>query len=57
MCGTNDIGEDSRPHQIDHLGHLVDVNHTFILQLLRQSCEGAEHPSGHCSIPAAKNEG
>lgn len=34
LCGTNDISEDSGPHQIDHLCHLVDVDHTFVLQLL-----------------------
>lgn len=50
-CGTHDIGEDSGPHQIDHLRHLVDVDHVFVLQLLRQSGEGAEHPCRHRSIP------
>lgn len=52
LCGTNDIREDSGPHQIDHLCHLVDVDHAFALKLLRQSGEGAEHPSRHRSIPA-----
>lgn len=51
LGATYDISEDSGPHQIDHLRHLVDVHHVFVLQLLGQRGEGAEHPRRHCSIP------
>lgn len=37
------ISEDARPHEINHLSHLVDVDHPLILQLLGQRGEGAEH--------------
>lgn len=51
LCGAYNISEDSRPHQIDHLCHLIDVDHALVLQLLRQRGEGAEHSSRHRSIP------
>lgn len=37
------ISEDSRPHEIDHLRHLIDVDDPLALQLLGQRGEGAEH--------------
>lgn len=49
---THYISEDSGPHQIDHLGHLVDVDHPFVLQLLGQRGEGAEGSGRHGSVPA-----
>lgn len=38
------ISEDSRPHEIDHLGHLIDVDESLVVQLLGQRGEGAQHP-------------
>lgn len=43
VCQTYYISEDPRPHEIDHLGHLIDVNDAFAFQLLGQRGEGAEH--------------
>lgn len=50
---THCVSEDSRPHEVDHLGHLVDVDHPFVLQLLGQRGEGAEGSGGHGSVPAS----
>lgn len=47
-----DICEDSRPHEIDHLGHLIDVHDALILQLLGQRGQSTEHPCRHRSVPA-----
>lgn len=38
------VSEDSWPHEIDHLSHLIDVDNTLVLQLLGQRGEGTEHP-------------
>ena len=46
-----DVCEDAGPHEVDHLGHLVDVHSTLALQLLGQGAEGTHHARGHSAPP------
>lgn len=38
-CQTHNLCEDPWPHEVDHLGHLIDIDCPFSLQLLRQGGE------------------
>lgn len=48
---THDLCEDSRSHEVDHLGNLIDVNRPLRVQLLGQGGESTEGPSGHRTQP------
>lgn len=37
------VCENSRPHEVDHFGHLIDAHGTLTLQLLGQGGEGTQH--------------
>ncbi|TNN88195.1 hypothetical protein EYF80_001411 [Liparis tanakae] len=54
---THNVSEDSWPHEVDHLGHLIDVGGALTLQLLRQCGEGTQHAGRYRSQPDETQSG
>lgn len=48
----HNVSEDSRPHEVDHLGHRVDVHHALVLELLQESEQRTERSCCHTTISA-----
>ena len=47
--------EDAGPHEVDHLGHLVDVHRPLALQLLGQGAEGTQRARRHGAPPGQED--